>query len=170
VVTLIEQLESEANAQSRYREESGQPPSFFQNLFQAMKDGTSMLMAWVQLAPQIPIKNTRSAGELYARGGGTRGSEWARLTVAPPDANRTSVRLYPVSFFTVIRNEEQSAHQRPRAPSHVHRNKQGLVDGERARIGWVELSKTWRIREGNLEKGREMLDSAKLVVMADAAR
>lgn len=54
MVTLIEQLESEANAQSRYREESGQPPSFFQNLFQAMKDGTSMLMAWVQLAPQIP--------------------------------------------------------------------------------------------------------------------
>jgi hypothetical protein len=49
-------------------------------------------------------------------------------------------------------------------------NKQGLVDGERARIGWVELSKTGRIREGNLEKGREMLDSAKLVVMADAAR
>jgi hypothetical protein len=28
--------------------------SFFQKLFQAMKDGTSMLMAWVQLAPQMP--------------------------------------------------------------------------------------------------------------------
>ena len=28
--------------------------SFFQKLFQAMKEGTSMLMAWVQLAPQMP--------------------------------------------------------------------------------------------------------------------
>jgi len=28
--------------------------SFFQKLFQAMKDGTSMLMAWVRLAPQMP--------------------------------------------------------------------------------------------------------------------
>lgn len=28
--------------------------SFFQMLFASMKDGTSMLMAWVQLAPQMP--------------------------------------------------------------------------------------------------------------------
>jgi hypothetical protein len=28
--------------------------SFFQKLFQAMRDGMSMLTAWVQLAPQIP--------------------------------------------------------------------------------------------------------------------
>ncbi|MDR0780220.1 MAG: hypothetical protein LBF16_05940 [Pseudomonadales bacterium] len=29
-------------------------PSFFQKLFNSMQSGTSMLMAWVQLAPQIP--------------------------------------------------------------------------------------------------------------------